>query len=109
MDATNNATANNATGNTAFPRCCFTTVAKWAKGEHEAIIPESWSNLLSGERIAENITLADFDVLMSMAMRLECYLKEEDLRKLSFHEACKMFVYIVNFETKWATAETQQK
>lgn len=86
--------------NIATPPCAYCTISKWAKGDHEANIPQKWFDLISGKCIDENITLADYDVLMSMVMRLSIYLKEEKLRKLSFYVACNMFIYIVDAKRK---------
>ena len=94
------------------PPCSYCTVSRWTKGDHKANIPQIWSNLISdevcGSCIDTNITLADFDVLMSMDMRLSCSLEREKLRKLSFYAACDMFLDLVDeLEGELQADETQ--
>ncbi|MFN4143535.1 hypothetical protein [Aestuariivirga sp.] len=91
MDATNTISTSSTT-----PPCAYSTVSRWAKGDHVAHVSQAWSDLISGKCVDETITLADFDVLMSMVLRLECYFKEEDLRKVSFNSACSMYIFIVD-------------
>lgn len=94
MSMTNN------TCNAGDTTCDYCTVSKWAKGDHRAIIPEKWSDLISGEVcdccMGKNIRPSDLEVLKSMAGLLSDYLEEHVLRRLSFYEACQQFIVIVD-------------